>query len=256
MRNLLRLPASLVCMLAAPAFAQIDIGVGSTFDFGNATIDFGCSDLNVAGTASVATGSLTGLRNLAVPSGGTFNAGASQTTLGGDFADGGTFNAGSGSVRIVDACGGGTSQLSGNTSFFVFNASTSNGKQLILPANATQSVANSLTLAGTAGNLLQVRSSSAGQRANLALASGAAQTVSYVAARDNAATGVTIAPGTPAAHNSVDGGNLLNWFNGAINGVTGAVPAPGLRLMGQLLLFACVLLVAWRVSRLRRRQDT
>lgn len=247
MRNLLRLPAALACALAAPAFAQINIGAGSTFDFGNAAIDFGCSDLDVAGNATSTAAALAGLRNLAVPSGGTFNAGTSQITLGGDFANGGGFNAGSGAVSIVDACGSGTSQVSGSTSFFVLAANTTSAKQLVLPANSTQAVTHSLTLTGTAGNLLQVRSSSAGQRANLALASAAAQTISYVAVRDNAATGATIAPGAPAAYNSVDGGDLVNWFIGAIGATP--VPAPDLGLTGRLLLLAGMLILAWRISR-------
>lgn len=246
MRTLLRLSSALACAIAAPAFAQINIGAGSTFDFGSAAIDFGCSDLVVAGQAAAA-GSLTGLRDLSIAAGGTFNAGPSQIALGGNFADAGTFNAGTGTVSIVDACGGGVSQVTGSTSFYRFAASTATGKQLVFPANTTQSVANSLVLTGAAGNLLQVQSSAPGQRANLALAAGAAQTIAYVSARDNAATGATIAPGPASSFNSVDGGNLLNWFVGAIGG--GTIPAPSLGLLGRLLLLAGVLVVAWRTSR-------
>ena len=72
MRALLRLSATLACTCAAPAFAQIDIGAGSTFDFGNAAIDFGCSDLNLAGNATAAAGAFTGLRHLTIVAGGDF----------------------------------------------------------------------------------------------------------------------------------------------------------------------------------------
>lgn len=249
MRTLLRLSSALACAIAAPAFAQFTVGAGSTFDFGSAAINFGCSDLLVAGQATAA-GSLTGLRDLSISAGGIFNASTSQISLGGNFADAGTFNAGTGTVSIVDACGSGASQLTGSTNFYRFAAATATGKQLVLPASTTQSVANSLILTGTAGNLLQVQSSAAGQRANLALAPGAAQTIAYVAARDNAATGATIAPGPPASFNSVDGGNLFNWFVGAIG--NGTIPAPSLDLLGRWLLLAGVLIVAWRASRRHR----
>ncbi|MBN8884806.1 MAG: hypothetical protein J0I77_03735 [Rudaea sp.] len=250
MRSLLRGSALLACSLAVPAFAQISIGAGSAVQFGDATINFGCSDLSIAGQAGAAAGSLTGLRNFSVAPGGGFSAGNGQITLGGNFVNGGAFNAGGGAVGIVDACGSGTSQLSGATNFFRFAASTSTGKQLQLPANTTQSVAGALSLTGSAGNLLQVQSTAPGQRANLAVATGAAQTIAYVAARDNAATAASIAPGSPASYSSVDGGNLINWFLAVSQG--GPIPAPGLGLLGRLLLLGGLVGTAWQAARKRR----
>jgi hypothetical protein len=256
MRALANLLAALACAFATPAFAQIDIGAGSTFDFGNAAIDFGCSDLNVAGSATAASGAFTNLRDLTIVAGGDFAAGASQIALGGNFTDAGAFHAGSGSVRIVDNCGTGASQLTGSTSFYDFLVSTTSGKQLILPATVTQNVSHALSLAGSAGNLLQVRSSSAGQRANLAVAGSATQKIAYVTARDNAATGAAIAPGAPAAYNSVDGGNLVNWFLAAVGGGGEPVPAPGLGLIGRLLLIVGLLSAACLAVLRRRRAET
>ncbi len=247
MRTLLRLSAALACAFAAPAFAQINIGAGSTFDFGDAAINFGCSDLIVAGQAT-ASGALTGLRDLSIAPGGGFAVGSGQIALGGNFSNGGAFSAGTGTVGIVDACGSGVSQVSGSTNFYRFAASSGTGKQLVLPANVTQSVANSLVLTGVVGHLLQVLSSTPGQRAELNLAPGAAQTIAYVSARDNAATGATIAPGPPAAFNSADGGNLVNWFIGVVGG-NGTIPTPVLGVLGQLLLLGGMLLVAWRMVR-------
>lgn len=247
MRTLLRLSAVLACAFAAPAFAQITIGAGSTFNFGNAAINFGCSDLIVAGQAT-ASGALTGLHDLTIDASGSVDVGTGQIVLGEDFANDGTFNAGTGTVSIVDACGSGISQVTGSTNFYRFAASTGSGKQLVLPANVTQSVANSLVLTGAVGNLLQVQSSAPGQRANLTLAPGAGQTIAYVSARDNAATGATIAPGPPAAFASVDAGNLVNWFIGAVGG-NGTIPTPVLGVLGQLLLLAGMLVVASRMVR-------
>src|SRR5262249_41596197 len=121
MRTLLRLSAALACVLAFPASAQISIGAGSTFNFADAAINFGCSDLIVAGQATT-SGALTGLQDLTIDPGGSVVVGAGQIALGGSFANGGTFNAGTGSLSIVDACGSGISQLTGSTSFYRFAA--------------------------------------------------------------------------------------------------------------------------------------
>ena len=230
-------------LLCTPAFAAITVGAGSSMQFADSTVDLGCSDLTIAGTASGTAAVISSITNLNLS--GSFAPGASQISLGDNFADAGSFTPGTGRVAIVDACGNGTSQVSGATSFYDLAVISALGKQLVLPVGIAQTVAHALTLQGTTGNLLQVSSSATGQRALLALGAGTTQSIAYVNARDNNASGAAIAPGQSAQYHSIDGGNLLNWFANAINGGDGvAVPAPTLGF-GRWLLLAGLLLTTW-----------
>ncbi|MFT3791093.1 MAG: hypothetical protein QM741_08445 [Rudaea sp.] len=238
-----------LCLAAQSAAATITVGAGSSFDFGDARVDLGCSNLAIAGAATAGAAALTGIADFDL-AGGSFAAGASGIALGGDFANAGSFVAGSGGVAIVDACGSGTSTLSGTTGFHDLVVTTASAKRLVFPVGLAQSVAHALTLQGVAGQLLKVVSASAGQRGVLALNNGAAQTIAYVDARDNdAGGGARIAPGPAASFHSIDGGNLVNWFADATpGGGTGngtAVPAPALGC-GRWLLLALLMLAAWR----------
>lgn len=237
------LAGAMLVMFAEHAFAAITVGAGSSLQFADSTVDLGCSDLTVAGTASATAATIRAIANVNLS--GNLSPGASQISLGGNFTDSGSFVPGTGRVAIVDACGNGTSQVSGATSFYDLAVITALGKQWVLPAGVTQTVAHALTLQGAAGNLLQVSSSAAGQRALLALGAGTSQTIAYVNARDNNASGATIAPGQPAQYQSIDGGNLVNWFASAVTGAA-AVPAPMLGF-GRWLLLAGLLLAAWHV---------
>lgn len=243
-------------LVAHGAVASVNVGAGSSINFADATVDFGCADLTVAGQGVATVATLIRIANLGI-TGGTLAPGASSVSLGGDFADAGTFTAGTSRVQVVDACGSGVSRVSGATNFYDLIVDSSAGKQLVLPANTIQSVAHALTLQGTVGNLLQIVSSVSGQRAQLALANGAMQVIAYVNARDNAATQATIAPGPASSYQSVDAGNLINWFANATGTNTPAVPAPALSptwltLLG-LLLSSVSLTLLPRHRRARRR---
>jgi hypothetical protein len=231
------------------AHAGIDVGAGSSMSFGDGALDLGCSHLTIEGSAAGASGGVSGVANVLVAVGGSFSPGAGQLTLGGNFANAGTFTPGTSAVDIVDACGGGTSTVSGSTSFYDFAVVTTIGKRLVLPALLTQSIAHALTLQGATSELLQVSSSAAGQQALLNVNSAAAQIIAYVDARDDRASGATIAPGAPATYQSVDDGNLTNWFGTDLIGPSGGnapIPAPSLNLVAQLALLTGVLLLAWR----------
>lgn len=233
------------------AAAAIIVGAGSSLDFADNSVDLGCSDLTIAGSVTASAANLASITNIGLD-GGSFTAGASRISLGGSFANAGSFVSGSSRVAIVDACGNGVSQLSGATSFYDFVAVTSSAKQISFPAGVPQSVAHSLTLQGSMGHLLNIGSSVAGQQGVLALAKGAAQTISYVNARDNHASIAHIAPGPPAQFNSVDGGNLLNWF---LDAASGGAPAPAPALgHGRWVLAAAVLLAAARNLFRRKRK--
>jgi len=245
------LAAALACA-ATGAQAVVMVGAGSALNFADANVSLGCGDLTVQGQTSGTAANVTAIANLVIAAGGTLAPGASQLTLGGNFADAGTFTPGTSRVAIVDTCGSGTSTVSGATSFYDLIVATASGKRLVLPAALTQSIAHALTLQGAAGNLLQVLSSSAGQQALLDVGAGAAQSIAYVDARDNKASGAAIAPGAAASYQSVDGGNLLNWFAAAAGGPGGAtVPAPLLGAAGGVALIGILFALAWAALRHR-----
>jgi hypothetical protein len=234
-----------------PAFAAFTVGVGSSLQLGDGKFDLGCSDLIINGSAAGGSGAVAGVANLAI-AGGSLSPGAGRIALGGDFSNAGTFIPGSSSVNIVDACGNGTSRITGTTAFYDLLVGSTIGKQLVFPAGVVQNVAHAFALQGAAGNLLQVLSSTPGTKARLVVAAGAAQTIAYVNARHNDASGgATVAPGTAANYNSVDGDGLLNWFAAVIGppGGTAAVPAPLLGRWAALLLAALLAAFAWRRSR-------
>lgn len=236
--------------VANTAFAAMTIGSGSVVNFGDGTFNLGCEDLVVAGQGNGTAETLSAIANLTISSGGTLAPGAGSVSLGGNFSNTGTFVPGTSHVAIVDACGNGVSEVSGATSFYDLAVTTMLGKQLTFPASVTQSIAHALTFQGVAGNLLKIVSSTPGVKALLAVDVSAKQTISYVNARDNTASVATIAPGQPSLYNSIDGGNLTNWFIGSANGggVT-AIPAPILGVMGRILLMIGFLLGAIKLLR-------
>lgn len=240
-----RIAPLFLLLCAHAAQAAITVGAGSKLDLGDAALALGCGDLVVAGQASSASAHVDAIANLTVAAGGTLAPGAGQFSLGGDFADAGTFAPGTSRIAIVDACGSGASHVSGSTSFYDFAVSSASAKQLVLPAALAQNVAHALILQGAAGNLLRIVSSSAGQQALLAVSAGAAQSIAYVDVRDNKASVAAIAPGTPAQYQSVDGGNLANWF-GAVGIAAAPVPAPSLNTWGLLLLGLSAVTLALR----------
>ncbi len=131
------------------------------------------------------------------PAAGRSTAGRASSAFSGNFAQSGTFAAGTGTVQIGDGCATTTSTFTGATSFYGFSTATTIGHSLVFPAGQTQSVAHALALAGAAGALVTIRSSSAGAAGNLALAIGATQTIDYVDVADNHATVQPIGPGPP-----------------------------------------------------------
>jgi hypothetical protein len=239
---------------AAPVRADFAVGAGAQVDFGDATVDFGCGRLDVAGQATGSAAQLVSIGDFSLAAGGAFAPGASQLVLGGGFASAGSFVAGSSRVEVVDACGSGISTFAGATGFYDLAVTSATAKRLVLPVGLAQSVTHALILQGVAGNLLSVESAAAGQRAVFAIAPGASQSIDYVQARDNQASLATIAPGAAAAYHSIDGGNLVNWFeNGGGPTPGNALPTPTLDALSRTLLIALLLAVAVAVLRRRLR---
>jgi filamentous hemagglutinin family protein len=132
---------------------------------------------------------------------GTLNLNGKTITLAGNFANNATFNHNSGTVTFD---GAGTSTISGSTTFFNF-ASTTAGKQLTFTAGTTQTIAGTLTLTGTSGNLIVLRSSSTGNQWSINPQS--TRSVSYVDVKDSNNTNAT----SITATNSTNSGNNTNW---------------------------------------------
>lgn len=236
----------LLVLCGSLAHGAVTVGAGASVNFADAVIDLGCSDLTVAGTANASLANVSGIASLVLS--GNFAPGTARLFIGKDFSNGGAFVPGTSVVNFVDACGSGTSALTGTTNFHDLVVTSSAAKSLVLPAGVTQSVAHALTLQGAVGNLLKIVSSAAGTQAQLNVASGAAQAIAYVSARDNKAGGATIAPGAASNYQSVDAGNLSNWFAAVVTppGGNATVPAPMLDRLALLLLALALCAWAWR----------
>ncbi len=218
---------------ATTSLAQtVSVTNGASLSLGSGTLTTGCGDVNVAGILSVGSGSVLGTRNVSI-AGGTLNGDFGLVSLSGDWTNSGTFNPGSGTVAIVDGCGTTSSNVVGDNTFATFNANSSSGKQLTIAAGSTQTFQGSLGLNGASGNRMLVRSSSAGTSANFVLSQGASQSIRSVDVADNnASSGEVIAPGPPQSFDSINSGNVVNWFIGALQPIAvNTLPLPALLLL-------------------------
>lgn len=222
--------ASVLVLLTAvggetPAGASgLIIGGGSTVKLGDALLKLGCNDLLIQAA-------------------GTLQAQASTIRIAGNWNNQGTFDAGTGTVVFEDGCVPNRSSITGSNTFFDLTVLTSSGKTVQFQATATQTVLDALTLQGTAGNLLVIRSSNPGQQAFLNLEPGGSQNIFNVDVADNGATGQVLA----ARAHSVDSGNTTRW-----SFVTSLAPAPALSGIGKLVAIVVLLLVAGARMALRR----
>ena len=193
--------------LAFPASAgNLTVGAGSTLDLGTGSLALGCADLDVAGTLTAGSVGFDAARDVAIAPGGTVNGNSATLSLSGDWDNAGTFNAGTSTVQMVDGCAVLSGVVVGNSSFANFAISTTSARLVSFTAGSTQTVTGLLSLQGSAGNLLQIRSTLGGSAAFLnVLGSSSA---SFVDVDDNdALAGNDIA--LPA--NSVKGPNTPGW---------------------------------------------
>lgn len=238
-----------IVLFTGNAWAQFNVGAGSSIDFGDAVVEMGCTDLVVSGTANTTASQITGIDDVSINAGGAFNGGSAQLSLSGDFANGGSFSGGSGSVMIVDGCGKAQSRISGQSNFNNLAITTATGKEAIFEAGKTTSVAGTLTLRGAPANLLKIRSST--PPAPALLAATPDQSIRYVDVADNRAVGAVIAPGFPGNFNSVASGKVYRWFRFDENGDLIKIPVPTLSQWGILGLSLFVLLLFFGRQRIR-----
>ncbi|MBI4407912.1 MAG: cadherin-like domain-containing protein [Candidatus Kerfeldbacteria bacterium] len=206
---------------------------GSDIAINSGTFNAGSSTMTIAGLLTVAGGTYNGNTssgtisgafalsstgayngNTSTPtfsggltiSGGVFTATSGTMTVSANFAHtAGTFTHNSGTVAFNNA--GVTSTISGSTTFYNLSCTTAL-KPLTFTAGTTQTVSGLLTLTGTAGNLIVLRSTVDDTYWNLIV--NGTQSVSYVNVKDSDASGGTAI----SQANSTDAGHNSNWvFN-------------------------------------------
>ncbi|MBI5466415.1 MAG: DUF2341 domain-containing protein, partial [Candidatus Kerfeldbacteria bacterium] len=132
---------------------------------------------------------------------------------------GGTFTPRSGTVTFSPTT---SSTISGSTTFNNFT-STSAGKTLNFGAGDTQTITGTLTLTGSSGNLLTLRSTATPTQWKIN--PSGTRSVSYVDVKDSNNTNATAI----LANNSVNSGNNTNWsfgkdFSGTVYSDDGVTP--------------------------------
>jgi len=136
-------------------------------------------------------------------SGGTWDTNGKNMTVGRNWSNSATFTPRIGTVTFD---GSETSTISGSTTFYNLTSETA-GKQLNFQAEATQAVTNTLTLTGTSGNVIKLRSTSDGTQWKINPTG--TRSVTYVSVKDSyniALVGIDVADGT-----SVNSGNNTGW---------------------------------------------
>jgi hypothetical protein len=219
--------------------AQLIVGNGSTIYLGSGTLCLGCADLVVAGTLNAGSGVLSSAAGANIQSGGMLDWQSGALYVAGDWTNSGTFSAGTSTVNFVDGCGRTGATISGDSSFFDLDMTTSTGKLVAFAAGSTTTFTDYLTLAGAPGNRLQIRSTVEGSEAYLDLKGG--QSVSLVDVKDRHA------PGNPIEYgpDSSSLGNTDGW-------VFVDIPVPtlgpaALELLAALLMTASAFVIQRRV---------
>jgi hypothetical protein len=224
--------------LVVPANGQYVTNAGLT--------DLACTDVIVAGTLTVNTGSLINVRHVTIQPGGVIDGGSGVIEVGGDWTNQGTFTAGTSTVRFRDLCGPTSATIGGSTAFSNASFVSTTGKNYVFAVGSTQSVAGLLEIVGSAPFPIQFRSGAPGQVAFVNLLGGGTQSIQHVGVTDVWATGQWLAP---ALTNEGGGGNANRWF-GVPHGIER--PVPGLTDLATLALAS--LLAAFGIATLRRRR--
>ena len=150
-------------------------------------------------------------------SSGTVNSGGNNITVSGNWSNSGIFTPSSDTVTLS-----GTSQtLSGTTSFYNLTKTVTSSATLTFPASLMTAISNTLTLEGTAGNLLSLRSSTPGTQ--FKINPQGLRNFSYLNPQDSNNTNAT-----PIAYDSTFsyGTNLTNWATSMPTPTPSPTPAP------------------------------
>ena len=217
--------------------AQLTVGGGSTVRLGDGGLDLGCADLVVAGTMAAGTSGIDQTRDVGIAPSGTVEGESATLNVTGDWDNAGSFNAGTAIVNFVGGCGRNSAIISGETTFSTLWITTSTGKLYSFQSGSTQTITNSLTLTGVAGNLLTLRSTVGGNEAFLDLQGN--HSTDFVDVDDVHAIGntITLGPG------SVQGDNTVGWIGVAV---------PALSVVALVLLMLTIIAAGHRSLRVRQ----
>ena len=137
---------------------------------------------------------------------GTVLANGKNITVARNWSNLGTFTHGNNTVTFD---GTGISTISGDTTFYKLTSITA-GKQLTFAASSTQITMNTLTLTGSAGNLIKLRSSADGTQWKIN--PQGTRNISFVDVKDSNNINSTVIDPT----SSTDSGNTIGWFPAVI----------------------------------------
>ena len=241
----LLLACGMVALVAArPAHADWIIPSGSTVSLGGGAVDLACTDLVVAGTLQLGSGTVANARHVTILAGGTIDGGSATVTLGGNWSNAGAFVPDTSAVRFRDVCSLFTATISGNSTFSTASFVTAAGRNFVFAVGTTQTINDVLEIGGTAGLPIQFRSGAAGQVAYINLIASGTQLIQHVGVTDVWATGQWLAP---TLANEGGGGNANRWFGGSGAGAA-AIPT-----LGNVMLLVLAALLAVTGMRLSHR---
>jgi hypothetical protein len=211
--------------LAQGTNAILNIGGTSTIT----TLDASAAGNTVGYTGAAQTIKAASYNNLTLSGSGNKTAGGAISVKG-DWTVGGT-SAFVPGTNTVTFSGTGAQAINGSSSFYNLIVSASNARTVTFQAGQTQTVSNSLVLAGQPGQLLTLASSTPSTQWNLVAPAG--QIVQYVTPSDSNNTGTII-----NAVASSDGGNNTGWNfdTSAMVTVTSVSPNSGAKGSLDLLL--------------------
>jgi hypothetical protein len=248
--------ATCVFAFFAAGVAQADyiVAAGGTTNLGSGVVDLACTDLIVAGTLQIASGTMQNVRNVTIQGGGTIDGGSGVIQLGGNWNNSGSFVAAAGEVDFRDLCAPGPATISGSTTFFRASFMSGTGKNYVFAVGSTQKILSELQIDGTAPNPIQFRSATPGQVAFINLVGSGTQQIQHVGVTDVWASGQWLAP---FQTNEGGGGNAHRWFGTPSGGGGGgaAQPIPTIDL-GALIALAMLLAASgfWFVKRATPRR--
>jgi hypothetical protein len=233
--------------LGGPAAADLVIPANAVVSLNSGQFDLACTDLVVAGTLRVDTGSVVNVRHVTIQGGGVIDGGAGTIRLGGNWTNGGQFMAGTSRVEFRDLCSLAFSTIVGDTSFANLSLVSTLGKNYIFNSGQTQIVAGVLEIAGSTAQPIQIRASTAGTPGYLNLLPSGTQQIQHVGVTDNWATGQWLAP---YQVNEGGTGNARRWFG--IPADAEPIPVNG---TGALAALAALLALIGTLAAHRRERD-
>ncbi len=198
--------AILLALAGGANAAELSVGSGASVDLSTGSLDLGCADLTVAGTMAAGTVGFTQARDVTIDPSGLVNGNSATLEVAGDWDNAGSFNAGTSTVQLMDGCSLASAVVSGDTTFANLEMTTTSGFLYSFVSGSTQTVTNSLTLLGAAGNLLTIRSTVGGSAAFLNVQGSSS--ADFVDVQDNDASAgnpITLGPNSVKRSNTPGG---------------------------------------------------